>query len=38
METKISYVKTNSLLTKSNLPASDYVINPYVGWDRKSVV
>ena len=31
METKISYVKTNSLLTKSNLPASDYVINPYVG-------
>lgn len=31
MKTKISYVKTSSLLTKSNLPASDYVINPYTG-------
>lgn len=24
-------IMTNNLLTKSNLPASDYVINPYVG-------
>lgn len=24
-------IKTNNYLTKSNLPASDYVINPYVG-------
>lgn len=31
METKISYIKTSNLLTKSNLPASDYVINPYTG-------
>lgn len=31
MEAKVTYVKTNNLLTKSNLPASDYVINPYVG-------
>ena len=28
---KISTIKTKSYVTKSNLPASDYVINPYVG-------
>lgn len=27
----INEIKTNDYLTKSNLPASDYVINPYVG-------
>ena len=27
----IKEIKTNDYLTKSNLPASDYVINPYVG-------
>lgn len=27
----INKIKTNDYLTKSNLPASDYVINPYVG-------
>ena len=24
-------IKVNDYVTKSNLPASDYVINPYVG-------
>lgn len=28
---KISTIETKSYVTKSNLPASDYVINPYVG-------
>ena len=28
---KVNKIKTQSYLTKSNLPASDYVINPYVG-------
>ena len=28
---KINKIKTPDYLTKSNLPASDYVINPYVG-------
>lgn len=28
---KVSYYKAKDYLTKSNLPASDYVINPYVG-------
>lgn len=27
----INEIKTNDYLTRSNLPASDYVINPYVG-------
>ena len=27
----IKEIQTNDYLTKSNLPASDYVINPYVG-------
>ena len=31
MDIKINKIKTNSYLTKSMLPASDYVINPYVG-------
>lgn len=31
MDIKVNKVKTADLLTKSNLPASDYVINPYVG-------
>lgn len=28
---KEKIIKTNDYITKSNLPASDYVINPYVG-------
>ncbi len=28
---KIREIRVNDYLTKSNLPASDYVINPYVG-------
>ncbi len=28
---KIKEIQVNDYLTKSNLPASDYVINPYVG-------
>lgn len=28
---EIKEIKVNDLVTKSNLPASDYVINPYVG-------
>lgn len=28
---KIKEIRTNDYLTKSNLPASDYVVNPYVG-------
>lgn len=28
---KVKEIKTNDYVTKSNLPASDYVINPYVG-------
>ena len=31
MEIVENSIKTNDYLTKSNLPASDYVINPYVG-------
>ena len=27
----VKEIKTNDYLTKSNLPASDYVINPYIG-------
>ena len=28
---KINHITVKDYLTKSNLPASDYVINPYVG-------
>ena len=28
---KISKIKSSSIITKSNLPEADYVINPYVG-------
>lgn len=28
---KVREIKTNSIITKSNLPESDYVINPYIG-------
>ena len=28
---KVTEIKVNDYLTKSNLPASDFVINPYVG-------
>lgn len=31
MEIIVKKIKTSDYLTKSNLPASDYVINPYVG-------
>lgn len=31
MEIKEQIIKTNDYVTKSNLPASDFVINPYVG-------
>ncbi len=31
MDIKINRIKTPDYLTKSSLPASDYVINPYVG-------
>lgn len=31
MPVKENIIETNDYLTKSNLPASDYVINPYVG-------
>ena len=31
MSVKVARVKASNLLTKSNLPASDYVINPYIG-------
>ncbi len=31
MKIKVNKIKTNDYLIKSNLPASDYVINPYVG-------
>lgn len=31
MNIKVNTINTNDYLTKSNLPASDYVINPYVG-------
>lgn len=31
MKIKVKTIETNDYLTKSNLPASDYVINPYVG-------
>ena len=27
----VTELKANDYLTKSNLPASDYVINPYIG-------
>ena len=27
----VKEIKANDYLTKSNLPASDYVINPYIG-------
>lgn len=30
-EIKVKEIKTNDYVTKSKLPASDYVINPYVG-------
>lgn len=31
VEYKVKTIKTKDYLTKSNLPSSDYVINPYVG-------
>ena len=31
MEVIEKHIQVNDYLTKSNLPASDYVINPYVG-------
>ena len=31
MEIIEKHIQVNDYLTKSNLPASDYVINPYVG-------
>ncbi len=31
MELKIQQVKVKSILTKSNLPVSDYSVNPYIG-------
>lgn len=31
MDTKINVIQTKSILSKSNLPVSDYSVNPYVG-------
>ena len=31
MEIIEKHIQVNDFVTKSNLPASDYVINPYVG-------
>ena len=31
MQTIVNHVDVKSVLTKSNLPVSDYSVNPYVG-------
>lgn len=37
MAIKISEIKASSIITKSNLPDADYVINPYVGCTHSCV-